>query len=71
MHSLGTDPSCAKGPHCSRKEKDSEKKSEAGGGGGWGGGAKSNPQWRREALSSHRCDKEGSPVSAHRNRPVV
>lgn len=63
VHSRGTDPSCAIGLHCS-KEKNPGKKSET-------GGAKSKPQWRQEALSSHGCDKGGSPVSAHQNHPVV
>lgn len=64
VHSLGTDPSCAIGLHCSRKEKDPEKKSET-------RGATTKPQQHQEALSSHRCDKGGNSAGVHQNRPVV
>jgi len=64
VHSLGSDPSCALGLPCLRKEKDPGKKSET-------GGAKSKPQWYQEATSSHGCDQGENPVSGHQNHPVV
>lgn len=63
VHSLGTDPSCAIGLHCSRKKKDPTGKSEK--------GAAEKLRWRQVALSSCRCDKGGNPVSAHQDHPGV